>query len=96
MNKNIIHMKENKAISFSLDTLARAVYITFSNNPIEKTVRKNSSFSLDYDKDGNLVGIEIIRLKHVSATFKKIIKDTEKIFPSSCKKIVENLIPSSL
>ena len=94
MSGNIIQMKGNKPISFSLDTLARAVYIAFSNNPITKTVRKNSSFSLDYDKNENLVGIEIIRLQKASVALKKVLKDTENILSPESKKVVENLMPS--
>jgi len=70
------------------------MYITFSNNPVAKTVRKNSSFSIDYDKDGKLVGIEIIRLKQVSAVISKVLKDAEDILPLQYRKAVENLIPA--
>lgn len=94
MSKNIIHMKGNKPISFSLDTLAKAVYITFSNNQIAKTVRKNSSFSFDYDKDEKLVGIEIIRLQKASLALKKVLKDTEDILSPKSKRVVESLISS--
>ena len=94
MDKNIIHMRGNKPITFSLDTFARAMYITFSNNPVVKTVRKNSSFSLDYDKDNNLVGIEIIRLRHVSTAIQKVLKDAGHIIPLQFRKTVEGLIPS--
>lgn len=91
---DMLQIKRSKPISFSLDTLARAMYITFSNNPIARTVRKNSSFAIDYDKDNKLVGIEIIRLKHVSATISKVLKDAESVLPPKCKEVVENLIPA--
>lgn len=94
MSRSAIHMKSNKPISLSLDTLARAIYITFSNNPVAKTIRKDPCLSFDYDDNNNLVGIEVIRLKQISATFKKILKDTENILPPECKKIVDNLIPA--
>jgi uncharacterized protein YuzE len=91
---NNLNLKTNKPITFCLDTFARAMYITFSNKPVTKTVRKDSSFSIDYDKDGNLVGIEIIRLRRVSAVIQKLLKDAETIIPSQVRKTVEDLIHS--
>ena len=96
MNENIVQIKGTKPVTFCLDTLAKAMYVAFSNNPVAKTVRKNMNLAVDYDKNGKLVGIEIIRLKHVSAVISKVLKDTEDILPSRYRKAVENLIPTGV
>ncbi|MCK4249278.1 MAG: DUF2283 domain-containing protein [Candidatus Omnitrophica bacterium] len=90
--KKAIHIKTQKPISFSLDALARAIYIGFSNNPIEKTTRKNKSLLMDYDKDGNIVGIEIIRVQKAKATITKVLKDTEKDLPVSLRKTIDSYL----
>ena len=92
MPEKIVHMQGKKPISFSLDTLARAVYIAFSNNPIVKTIRKDNNFFIDYDKDGKIVGFEIIRLKRVAATFKQVLQDAENSIPASIRKNVEDYL----
>ena len=92
MRENIVHTQGKKPVSFSLDTLAKAAYIAFSNNPVTKTVRKDSSFFIDYDKDGNIVGFEIIRLKKVSATFKQVLHDAENSIPAQVRKAVEGYL----
>lgn len=91
MVKEALILHSKTPLSFSLDTLAKAIYITFSTNPVKKTVRKNSSLSIDYDKDGNMVGIEVIRIQKIKATIQKILKDTENSLPESAKRIVDSL-----
>lgn len=91
MRKEKLHIKENP-ISISIDSVARSLYIAFSNNQVEKTIRKNNSFFIDYDKKGNIVGIEIIRLKKVEGIFKEVLKDTENKLPSSVSKTLEKYL----
>jgi len=92
MNKKAIRVEAQKPTSFSLDTVAKAVYIGFSSNSIEKTARKNNSLFIDYDKDGKMVGIEIIRIHKVKAAFKKVQKDIEKTIPDSIRKQISDYL----
>jgi len=95
MKEAIFYLKEKKPISFSLDTLAKSIYISFSTNPVVNTLRKNNSFSVDYDKDGEIVGIEVIRIKKAEATIKRILKDTENSLPSTCRKTINSYFQSA-
>lgn len=47
-------------ISLTIDGLARAIYIRFSNNKIKKTVEPFAEVFVDLDYRGNVVGIEMI------------------------------------
>lgn len=92
MNSGILEIKDLKPISFSWDALAKAVYITFSTKPAAKTVQTNQHTCIDYDASGKIVGVELFRLTKFKATFKRVIKDTEKSLPSACKQILENCL----
>lgn len=96
MNKNIFSIK-NPIAFFSFDTLARAIYIGLSNNKVARTVRENHSLFFDYDKNGKLVGIEIIRIQKANATIRKILKDAETNIPTSIRKTIHNCLqPASV
>ena len=92
IERGVLHIETKKPVSFSLDTLAKAVYIGFSNNPVVKTLRKSSSLSYDYDKNGEMVGIEIIRIQKVNTTIKKILQDTEDNLPVSLRKTIDSYL----
>ncbi|MFH1996586.1 MAG: DUF2283 domain-containing protein [Candidatus Omnitrophota bacterium] len=92
MKDRIVSIQAGGAKFFSFDTMAKAIYIGFSNNPVEKTVRKNSSLFFDYDKNGKLVGIEIIRIKKSNITIKKILKDAERNLPATIRKTIDNYL----
>ena len=92
IKKEILHIETKKPVSFSLDTLAKAVYIGFSNDPVVKTLRKGNSLSYDYDKSGQLVGIEIIRIQKVNATIKKILQDTENNLSTPIRKTIDRYL----
>jgi uncharacterized protein YuzE len=91
--KSLLRLEmKSKPISVSVDTLARAVYITISNNPVSKTVRKNESFLIDYDKEGKVVGLEIVRVEKMEATVKKVIKETEQGIPAAYRKTLDKYL----
>lgn len=92
MKTDSVRMITNKPVSFSIDAVAKAVYIGFSNNAVAKTIRKGSSLSIDYAKDGAMVGIEIIRVRKINATITKILKDTEHDLPSSIRKRIDSYL----
>lgn len=45
MKEQMHIIKGGKAISVSLDTLAKAAYITYSDKPVAKTVKKTTIFT---------------------------------------------------
>lgn len=85
MSKRIFNIK-NPIAFFSFDALAKAIYIGLSTNKVTKTVRENHSLFFDYDKDGKLVGIEIIRVQKANAAIRKILKDAEDNIPASIRR----------
>jgi len=66
----------------SYDKEAGAVYFTFSDAEINKTVRLSSSVTIDYDANGQIVGLEIIRVtkfaKVMQHTFKEMTTNLPK------------------
>lgn len=85
-----INIKSNKVIAFSLDALARTAYVRYSTEPVVKTERLNSSVIIDYDKQGEVVGIEIIRLTKAEGIIKEIIRDTSE---NLSKRVREEIAP---
>ena len=69
-------------ISVSIDREARAIYFKLSDKDVCKTVRLNSSLSVDYDENGEVVGVEIIRLTNVGVLLKKAFQDISSGIPS--------------
>ena len=63
------------------DPDADAMYIRLSDEEIDKTLKIDDNTILDYDKKGQLVGIEILFVKERMPTLLKEIK-------------MENLIPT--
>ncbi len=47
-------------MKITYDKIANAVYIYLTNNKVEKTVKINDNFLLDVDKDGKVIGIEVL------------------------------------
>ncbi len=80
--KNELKIKNPKAIS--IDSVAKSIYITLSNNKVSKTVEKNNNMVVDYDHNGKVVGVELICLKsaeiHTAVT--KSFSDLRKIIPA--------------
>lgn len=79
--QKIIKGKAPKNIS--LDKEARAIYFSFSSLPVSRTERFNNSVSIDYDKDHQIVGIEIIRVVKMGLIIKKAMRDISAILPKS-------------
>lgn len=63
--------------TFTFDPIAKAIYIKFSDDKIAETMEYSEDVNLDLDKDGDLVGVEILRVKRGS-TFVLHIKDAKK------------------
>ena len=68
-------------ISVSIDREARAIYFKISDVEVSKTERLNSSLSVDYDENGEVVGVEIIRVKNVGVLLKKAFRDISSGIP---------------
>ncbi len=50
-----------KIFILSVDPKTDAAYLRLRDRDIEQTIEINSEIKVDYDKDGNVVGIEILR-----------------------------------
>ena len=68
-------------INVSIDKQARAVYFKVSDDPVFRTDRPNDSLSIDYGKDDEVVGIEIIRVNRIEVMLKKTLKDIYSSIP---------------
>lgn len=75
-------LKGKTPISVSIDSEARAVYFKLSDESVDKTERLNNSLSIDYDEDGEIVGVEIIRISKINMMLKKAFKDISSSIPS--------------
>ncbi len=65
-----------KPLSVTIDTLAKAIYIRFSNNKVRKTDEPFPEVFVDLDYRGNVVGIEMINPGMLEVkVMKKISKD---------------------
>lgn len=52
-----------KILEFSYDPIAKAMYIMLKDTKVAGTIRPDRNLSLDLDAKGDLVGIEVIRVK---------------------------------
>jgi len=80
--KNRLKIKNPEGIS--IDNLAKSIYVTLTNNKITKTVRKNNNMIIDYDRNGGVVGVEIICLKsaEIRMAVEKSFSDIKGIIPA--------------
>ena len=85
MNHLDIHklLKGKKPINVAIDKQARAIYFKVSDEDAARTVRTNESVSIDYDKDDEIVGVEIIRVNKIEVILKKALKDISSVIPSN-------------
>jgi uncharacterized protein YuzE len=81
MDKGIFQTNKVKAIS--ADTEARALYITLSSEPVAKTVSKSAYMNIDYDKNGKIIGVELIGIKtaKIKLAVSKAYNDINRILP---------------
>lgn len=68
-------------MNVSIDKEARAVYFKVSDEEVLRTERPNSSLSIDYGKDDEVVGIELIRVSRIEVMLKKALKDIYSSIP---------------
>ena len=55
------------------DTIANAVYVNVSKAKVSRTVKTpNESFLVDLDREGNIVGIEMLRVSSKSELIKNL------------------------
>jgi len=63
-------------ISLTIDKIAEAIYIRFSNNKVQKTIEPVPEIFMDLDYRGKVVGIEMINPGMISVRkMKKISRD---------------------
>ena len=76
-------LKGKKPINVAIDKEARAIYFKVSDEGVTRTVRTNDSVSIDYGKDDEIVGVEIIRVNKIEVILKKALKDISSTIPSN-------------
>ena len=64
-----------------IDKEAHAVYFKVSDEEVSKTARLNDSLSVDYGKDGEVIGVEIIRVNKIEQVLKIAFKDISSLIP---------------
>ena len=75
-------LKGKAPINVAIDKEARAIYFKISDEDVFKTVRVNESVAVDYDKEDDIVGVEIIRVNKIEVILKKALKDISAIIPN--------------
>ncbi len=76
-------LKGKSPVNVAIDREARAIYFKLSDEDVARTVRMNDSVSIDYDKDDEVVGVEIIRVTKIEMILKKALKDISSVIPSN-------------
>jgi uncharacterized protein YuzE len=61
-----------KILEFSYDPIVKAMYITLKDTKVARTIRPDHNLSLDLDVKGDLVGIEVIKIKQAKVITKQI------------------------
>lgn len=80
---NIAQLLNGKTpTNVSIDQDARAIYFRVSGKEVSRTNRINSHVSLDYDSEGEVVGLEIIRVTNIKLCLTKSFKDISSCLPS--------------
>ena len=68
-------------INVSIDREARAIYFKLSDKEVCQTKRLNSSLSVDYDENNQVIGVEIIRVNEIGIMLEKAYKDISSSIP---------------
>ena len=83
---------KHKILELSYDPIAKAMYIMLKDTKVARTVRPDQNFSLDLDSNGDLVGIEVIRIKQAKIVARQIKSIAEQYHIPELKKVhVEKL-----
>jgi len=89
--KKTIKITTKKPFTFTLDTLAQAIYIKLSDEKVFRTERKGNCL-IDYNDKNEVVGIEFIRIKQGKAIFRQVIQRLpKKNIPSQIKETLATL-----
>ena len=75
-------LKGKKPLSIAIDKQAQAIYFTVSDHEVCHTARLNDSLFIDYDKNNEPVGVELIRVSKIELILKKAFKDISTAIPS--------------
>ncbi len=68
--------------NISIDEIAHAVYFKVSEEEVLKTVKINNSVNVDYGKNNEVIGIEIIRVSKIELLLKRVLKDISNTLPA--------------
>lgn len=76
-------LKGKTPINISVDGEARAVYFKISDEEVLRTERPNNSISIDYGRDDEVVGVEIIRVNKIERIISLAYKDISSHLPKA-------------
>ena len=81
--KEMNALKIKNPIGFSIDNLARSVYVTLRNSKVKRTIRKSNHMLIDYDEHDKIVGVELICLSEakIHLATKRSFSDIKSIIP---------------
>ncbi len=69
-------------MEFSFDKIANALYLRFSNEEIQESDEIAKGIIVDYGKDDQLVGVEILNFTDRNLNLNDLVqKDVEEIIP---------------
>lgn len=69
-------------MEFSFDKVANALYLRFSNEEIQESDEIAKGIIVDYGKDDQLVGVEILNFTDRNLNLNDLVqKDVEEIIP---------------
>ena len=69
-------------INISVDSEARAIYFKVSDDEVLRTDRPNEFLSIDYGKNDEVIGVEVVRLNKIQSAIKIAYKDLSSAIPS--------------
>lgn len=90
---HIIRIANQSLIGFTYDKEFGCVYFRFSENKVAKTVEfKPDVINVDFDKDGLLIGIELIGVKKLDVGLKQALVEISNIYHTPAVKDLPKIV----
>jgi len=81
---SIVKLHQDSKMCIEYDGDADAIYVKLRDGEISKTIEADPNFLLDLDRNGRLLGLEILNVKHLGAQkSKKVLKTAAKQYNAS-------------
>jgi len=75
---------KKQSLTFKYDKVAEALYLKVGSGKVAKTEETSPCFFVDYDKNGNIIGIEMLNVEK-SANPDKLILNLKNLSKSCAK-----------